>query len=176
MRDTIYRIKRGQHYSRPLLPRFHWKKDTYTYKLSVSPLNMYEFVSGSPKSEQINKLVGIIDGFFVHDNSFRLGWRCNDLGKVDLFAYYYINGNRPSLGEIESDCYLGTVEFGEEFFFSILFLKNEVVLIATIGGTPNSKIIPYKPKSKIRWRLKPYNGGRETYDNDFYFYVASFEE
>ena len=176
MRKTTYTIKKGRHYSLPLFPRFHWKKDTYTYKLSVSPLNMYEYVSGSPKSEQINKLVGIVDGFFVHDNSFRLGWRCNDLGKVDLFAYYYINGNRPSLGNIESDCYLGTVEFGEEFFFSILMLKNKVSFMTTIRNEVKTKSISYKPKSKIRCGLKPYNGGRETYDNNFYFYISSLEK
>lgn len=175
---TLYRVKRGQHYARPLSLRLHWKRQLFSYKIKLSTLNMYEYVAGSPKSEQINKLVGFTDGLFRHNNEFRLGWRCNDMGKADLFCYFYKDSVRPSLGEIESDYHLGTVELGESFLFTLEKFKNKVVFKLKCKKSHHKAEIhiDHKRRHNYGWLLRPYNGGRETYDNDFYFEVDEFKK
>jgi hypothetical protein len=167
----ILKIKAGKHYASFRIPKLHFFKKEFQWDIEMSSANRYPFEAGKARSEQINKLFGFSNGLIRHKDEFRVGWRCNKDGNIDLYCYYYINGVRPSLPEIEVSNYLDTVSFEKEFSIKIKKMKSGIRFIVMNHeyNQESSLKIPFNKRSKIGWMLRPYNGGRKTYKTDFYF-------
>ena len=116
--------------------------------------------------EQINKLPGITDGLWRHRNEFRFGWRQNSKNKdeIDIFCYFYINGKRPSLPEIEEKYKMATIKVGKKYKFRIEAGSDNVFYTWMHDDHQVTTIVPYRFKNKFSWLLQPYIGGEGTYD------------
>jgi len=168
-----FSLRANKHFSRPLLVKLFKNLKGVNCKVVFNKgCNYYSPELSIQQKEQINKLVGFSDGLFVHRNSFRVGWRANTIGDIELFAYFYKNGKRPSLPEIEYTYYLGSVSIGEPFDVSINKVSGSygesdyVKYIVRTSKTKSKVLIEHKSKKSYGWFLKPYIGGKATYPND----------
>lgn len=86
----IIRINKGCNYrANHLITRFkignYWKK---TYRVIFDASCQYHLRANKT---QVNKLVGV-GQVHHHLNSYRVGWRCLDNGKIELVSYCYEKG------------------------------------------------------------------------------------
>ncbi len=118
------------------------------------------------QEEQINKLPGITDGILRHRNEFQFGWRnSKNKDEIDIFCYFWINGKRPSLPEVEKKYKIATVKTSRVYRFRIEVTKDSVVYTWINNDYQVSTWVPYKFKNRFSWLLQPWIGGKETYDD-----------
>lgn len=115
-----------------------------------------EYDLGDEDQGDINKLFGI--GYFPHHhkNSVRFGWRWVDnLGFVELIAYWYKNGNRYN----RHICY---VSISTKVKCELKVEENHAAFIVDGIGYV---IIPFERKN-ISYLLHPYFGGNKVAPHD----------
>lgn len=121
----------------------------------VSFTESCKYEIGDDQSD-INKLFGVGHFPHHHKNSVRFGWRwVPDLGKIEVLAYYYIDGKRM-------DRHMVYVEIGERLVYEINGEGNFYSLI--IHGSTYLDI-PLKP-CKVGYLLQTYFGGNQTAPHD----------
>jgi hypothetical protein len=154
----------------------HINKKYFEWELLLKDVNKYPYKPGTAKCEQINKLYGFTVGILRFRDEFRFGWRANKEGKIELFAYHYVGGVMPSLSEFETKYKIGEVEFNDRFTTAFKILDNEILFILiNSDGDRFTKSVQFDRKIYFGWILGLYNGGGETYDNDFHFYVKKIK-
>lgn len=87
---TIYK---GLHYAFPPILGASFK-NTFAWRVNFNNSAIYNLQNEN--QWDINKLIGIrLHPFSNHTTSFRFGWLYNiNTQKIDIYAYYYIKGNR----------------------------------------------------------------------------------
>lgn len=152
-----YEIRKGEHYSRRSgMPRrivslFEGRHLEFEARFTSSCL--YQ-----PYYDDLNKLYGFTDcNSGVHENSVRFAWRHNGKGKIEIFAYWYVEGTRGfyKMGETE-------IEIPDTYEIwakndSYYFRFNNVEF-----STPRLKNCDHG----LRVRLFPYFGGNAPAPND----------
>lgn len=155
-----YEIKKGNNHAsnRIFIPK---DGNVLNFDAIFFPSAMYD-----AKDSAIHKLYGFTDvNSIVHKNSARIGWRCNNRGTIDIFAYYYVSGK------------LGYKYLGE----TLPDVENKYRIVASGNHyefTMNERTIRVK-RSKdsekgVRTRLYPYfedgKGKGAPHDMTFYIY------
>ena len=208
-KDLTYRIKEGQHYAtrypkRNSRPFYLWRRlwsilpfmvirgrfQRLQVLLSIDPENWY--ANPNPDNGDwldINKLVGVNFGLFSspHKTSFRIGWRHNyeTPGYVDLFLYYYIQGER-TIKSLSSP--VATVKTGEELEFTFMLGIEDKVYVniwqdknqlytdsLPEGDHPTGDLYEDfgttfpDPGTRYFSILEPYHGGNEKAPHDQVF-------
>lgn len=145
----VYTIRKGCHYHQfhlVRIPRFVKSKVIWG-DFRLPPSCWFEL--RNQDDHDLNKLVGVTRGLFVHKNSVRLAWR-PDIRKnyFQIHAYVYDKGNRISR-------YLTTVGSHEKITWEIAMGENHYHF-----KVAEESLTIKKTKSK-RWgfSLSPYFGG-----------------
>lgn len=136
-----YIIKKGKHRAWPIRFGIYWRKQTISFDVMFDGSCKY-FLQGEDQQD-INKLFGI--GYFKnhHIDSARFGWRFNEnLNKIELFAYCYVNGVRiwefiTSVAIYQKITLTLNINDGEYLFNA---KKDQLVLQSSIKFTHNKKI------------------------------------
>ena len=143
------------------------KKKSITWSTYLDDMILRQVPINIAAQEQINKLGGITDGLIRHWNEFRFGWRETPDQMIDIFCYFYINGKRPSLPELEDKYKLVTIDPNKpkDFELTIMATQDTVRFQYTNidKGYNIETILPYSFGNNFSWILQPYIGGRETY-------------
>jgi hypothetical protein len=153
-------IKKGSHKSSHSL--CYTDKKSVSFFIEFDGSCVYQTVDAENQSD-VNKLIGISDGFSHVRNSARFGWRYLD-GKLELLGYTHFDGkfDFQKICDIEIGReYQCKIEIGEEYFFSV-----------------EEKSISMKrfPKSSgFNYYLWPYFGGNETAPHDITIRVYPFQ-
>lgn len=146
---TTYQIKRSHHYLYHHIfrwPFHHGKRLLFNAIFKADCL--YDV---SITGDDINKLYGICDNWStVHRNSARFGWRHDGKGKIEIFAYWYVNGIRYyiRMGDTEPSL-INTYEILIESH-TYCFKFNDNIL-----SIPRYK----RDNFGIKFRFFPYFGG-----------------
>lgn len=152
-----YTIKKGSHYS------WHIPKFWIGKKNSISmEFRFYEecwFPMRDRDDYAINKLCGWSYGFH-HRNSIRVGWTPSDTRKswIDLYAYYYKNGER-------GQAFIGTVECGTFNKVQIEYDIKFNTVSCSLRRTISEETITFYAEVNPTWWgvfLFPFFGGRKT--------------
>lgn len=112
-------------------------------------------------NKHINKLIGFSFGLNHHKNSIRIGWnQSNDIGKFNLYAYMYINGER----NITS---LGAIDLRDTNRFTFKLSLHKGIYTVVFKDRFNFGYTTYitsglKNKSYISLGLNPYYGGESV--------------
>lgn len=168
-RGGSYIIKKGRHYAWPPHISFLKIRDiNLAYHVTFTGSCLYNL---KDVNDDINKLMGFSDGIWpkgfkpAHQiNSYRIGWRPT-LTNIQLFAYYYIDGQRTFK-------YLQSVELNAKTYCSISIVDDKVIY--QIG---NEKFIVEhrKPLHKCGYELNIYFGGDKPAPHDMIIYKESVE-
>jgi DUF971 family protein len=87
-----YTIKQGNHYANGLNFKLHSNLHQLNFKAKLSSNCLYQFDDAD--NFDINKLYGVTWGLTNDNNSFRIGWNCqNNNGMIQYFAYMHKNGS-----------------------------------------------------------------------------------
>jgi hypothetical protein len=140
-----YKITEGNHCTSTLQWPFTAKREvTKTVRFSESCL--------TPVDEDISKLFGLSDGWDIHEDSVRIGWRSE--GKViSLWAYIYSGGERI----MEHITHVAA----NETFVASVEIKNSYYAIHLTTSTGyyqsvNTRVSRWKGPRVL---LRPYFGG-----------------
>lgn len=158
--NEIYTIKKGKHSS-----GFHLGmtcKSTLRFSVMFLESCLYDIKDND--DYDINKLFGFSTSYFHHNNSARIGWRCNDKKEIELFAYAYVNGKRHHV-------YLGNVNVNVDFTCTIIDNENEYLFKVIVSEYTDNEIITKNYNARIEkkrdwflfhYYLYPYFGGDKT--------------
>lgn len=165
----VHTIKANRHYSNRTFPRIHFGKKfiVCNFKLVMNKNCEYNVEPHTAAYEQINKLPGFSYGFKRHQNEFQFGWRSRN-GKVELFAYHWIDGEKPGVAELETSYKVCDIDFDKEYILEIWHNVNNMYFVVSENDyrTIGLKKVRYTGKSGCGWLLNPYVGGKETYNQD----------
>jgi len=145
-----YTIKKGRHRS-GLKIGLYWNKKCIAYKVMFD--NSCKYHINGEDQQDINKLFGV--GYLPthHKDSARFGWRYNeDVNKVELFAYCYVNGKR----QIKQ---IVTIPLNRWFDAEIKVYSDHYFFTITYNGIQYRDIIKKTHSKKIGYRLNPFFGG-----------------
>ncbi len=151
------------------------KGDNHCGNLSLVPIDSYELkfnarfignVLHTPKDSAIHKLYGMSDyGSFHLNNSLRIGWRMRQDSTIDIFAYWWADGDLGTQ-------WMGNTKVETEDLYELKIHKNEYVFMFN-GKTftaPRAKTWQVGP----RYRLFPYiedgQGHGAPHEMTFYIY------
>ena len=124
---------------------------------------------------QINKLYGFTDSIFstVHSNSFRFGWQTNK-DHINIFAYYYINGQRDERficeipkAMINEDIYFEMKPTGISIDFIVKFSESTFTQSVLF---PKAVLSP--TKKKYGWECGLYFGGKKKAPQNITFFIS----
>ncbi len=150
-----YTINKGAHGSTPKVELLQSKELNFKAIFNESAI----YTSSIPENQHdINKLLGFSDcNTQHHQNSARIGWRWLD-GKLEIFAYCYVNGERITQ-------YLGETALHEARTYSIVITKEQYVF--EMEGY-DQVVIPRSNvcDSGVFYMLFPYFGGDEKAPHD----------
>ncbi len=155
----IFRIKKGNHYSRPLRIGIWWRRTRFSWAVKFTESCRYDL--GNEDQFDTNKLVGIgyVPGH--HVDSARFGWRYDiEKGMIELFAYCYLNGRRI----IKT---IGYCKIGQEYNID-LYVSRWAYYFSLIeaGSTISETEIVHAHKKRLKYRLGPYFGGNQVAPHD----------
>ena len=176
-----YRIRKGQHFSQ-VKRRFFWDR----FKVNLEEDKSLTFLvifrdsclyDKKKVGDHINKLYGIACGKH-HENSIRVGWRCDSVthGRISLWAYWY---HDRDLGyELLGHTYVETLEkitiqvSEKELTVLLLDMDNNDVAIAQHTEYLDNKM----DCNKIgRYKLFPYFGGQPVAPHDMQIDIYEIE-
>jgi hypothetical protein len=155
----MIKIKKNNHKS------FNFPSFTMKKQISGNVEFIGDFYYHIEKQKDSNKLIGLSDNFFHHQDSIRLGWRWSlEKGKIEIVVIIYSN-------KIRSIIPIDFIEENLKYDFKIEILNgyykvnfNEIVRYFT----RTSKW------SCLRYKLNPYFGGITKAPKDFSF-IINFE-
>lgn len=120
---------------------------------------------GTYDDEDVNKLFGFayIDGG-NHQDSARFGWNWNkEAGKVNLYSYCYVNGQRSFIKLCEVITYwkflLQIQKIGNVYSFTVCDAKNDYIIY---GG----RDVPFTHKKRWSYHQGCFFGGQLTAPHD----------
>ena len=156
-----FRIKKNHHSPHNRRIVFH-KSNEFSIVCMFDESCRYSFTD--KRSEiAINKIFGYSFGYYHHNNSFRLGWRCKE-GQIEILAYWYIKHKHFSK-------HLFFVNPGKRFFINVKTDYKKVVISYLVDGSElSTKEILFNP-DKVnlkRWGYinYPYFGGKQKAPHD----------
>ena len=155
----IYTIFKGWHFSLPSLPIFVCSNEI-NKTVVISKEAWFE--KKAVDDEDINKLFGVAFGILgVHKNSFRIGWKPNKIkGNIDLYAYYYNNEGK------HTSEFLTTIFTSYHYKMSIQWDNNNMFSVDIDGENYFMRELKIK-QSKLKFFLRPYNGGDNKAKNTY---------
>lgn len=157
---SIYKIKKNHHYSKRLIYRAKAYKEGrhMLFKARFTESCLYKVID-----DDIHKLYGFTDtDSLVHENSVRFGWRHDGKGYIEIFAYWYSNGQRgfKKLGETIPG-QIDTYEiWAKEYTYFFRFNDDTYMYLR-----------PPRPEHGLRLRLYPYFGGNLVAPNDMTIHI-----
>jgi hypothetical protein len=150
----LFRILKNTHRALPFPIGLHFGKNYADRLVKFSTSCAYNL--GGTDQYDINKLYGV--GYFPghHTNSARYGWRYDDYtGRIELYAYCYINGKRLARGlcrmRLNKWYRLFIYISSTHYYFSVVDNANQ----ETIAETRIEK----GHNNKISYSLGAYFGG-----------------
>lgn len=151
-----YKIKQGEHYSNGPLISIHTQK-TITFEAEFTDSCLYHIPG--PDMLDINKLYGSTDCYStMHQNSYRIGWRHNGYGIIEIFAYWYHDGIRGFRK-------LGDTFPGNKDYYQVSAMHDQYKF--WFNNLPEFNIARYKRcNGGIRFRSFPYFGGNQPAPQD----------
>jgi len=159
----ICRIPKGQHYAWPPSFGLFYDKQRMEKVVEFDITAKYDF--GNADNNDVNKLFGwgYLKGLH-HIDSVRFGWNWNQqIGKVDLFAYCYINGLRIMIPicTIQTNYkYLLQIDkIGKKYLFSVLDAGMQYRNYGSIE-------VMFTHNKKISYRLGCFFGGNNPAPHD----------
>lgn len=110
---------------------------------------LYDISQLGNDAGDINKLYGI-SNLRIHENSARFGWRHNGKGKIEIFAYWYNNGERffEKVGE--------TIPYTKDYY-QVSSLNDSYIFTFN-----NVEILRDGKSEGVKFRCFPYFGGNPT--------------
>jgi len=154
----IFTTKKGTHYSNQLFYKFLnclQFSNTLTYKVTFT--NSCEYFLNKEDQLDVNKLFGFSSGLH-HTNSARFGWNYEP-HKINLWAYYYINGKRDIT-------YVDSLIIGTEYQLSIESFSDKYNFIVFRNGRKKIVSIHKSIEHHFGYKLWPYFGGNNTAPHD----------
>jgi hypothetical protein len=152
-------IKKGSHKSSYSLN--YTNKKSLSFFVQFDDSCVYKTIDPS-NQEDVNKLIGISDGFSHVKNSARFGWRYLN-GKLEILGYTHFDGKF----EFEKICdieigreYQLTIEIGDDYKFSV---EDKIISMRR-----------FPKKFGFNYYLWPYFGGNETAPHDISIRVCPF--
>jgi hypothetical protein len=159
-KSTSFKIKKGAHKSSYSLT--YTDKKSFSFFVKFDETCVYKTVDAT-NQEDVNKLIGISDGFSHTKNSARFGWRYLN-GKLEILGYTHFNGKF----NFEKICDL---EIGKEYQCDLVIGEDYKFSVA--GKTISMDRFP--KKSGFNYYLWPYFGGNETAPHDIEIKVYPFQ-
>lgn len=157
MRNKIFTIKKGRHYSSPFfflkrfLPSF---KKSFHFTVEFDQACLYQ-LSGEDQLD-INKLFGVgCNTIFHHKNSVRIGWRSTNNTDIELVSYLYVNSIR------QEERILSVVKPYEKTMCQILFIDEQVIITTTDINHTKTEVLNISKKQSWGFLLWPYFGGNK---------------
>lgn len=150
---STYTIKKGSHRAKPLRFGLYLSKKRIAFKVMFDSSCKY-FIDGEDMQD-INKLFGI--GYFPnhHKDSARFGWRYNEnLNKIELFAYCYVNGKRISE-------FITTVPFNQFYVLQINITSTFYSFIVKKDGFEVTTQVQHNNSKKFGYPLGIFFGGNQ---------------
>ena len=159
----IYRIPKGKHYAWP--PAFGLFNDKQRMEKVAEFDITAKYDLGNADNNDVNKLFGwgYLNGLH-HTDSARFGWNYNqEIGKVNLFAYCYVNKKRfiiPICTVQTNYKYLLQIDkIGSKYLFSVLDAGMRYRNYGTIE-------VMFTHNKKISYRLGCFFGGNNPAPHD----------
>lgn len=153
-----YLIKKNRHYYSGLR-LFRFSKKLTEASCTFTSSCLYD--ESKLSSAGWNKLWGISTPF-IHKNSARVGWRCEN-GDIRVSSYCYVNGERlikdMGIVPVDVEVYI-EVEITEDGYY--------------VRVDNREHFTPNKNKSKLFFRCFPYFGGKSKAPHDMKIFIREF--
>ncbi len=164
----IYKVKKGNHWFRPLKPKIHFGIKQLTKVVKFSP----ECTTDIGYS-QINKLFGFSTDPFNLD-SFRIGWTPYK-DKIALHGYIH-EDNRWKRELVPS--LIGVFETNKNIICSISLVKEQVFFTAYSDNKIGSLVFSTAKTNTFLfgWMMNNYYGGAKTAPNDMWIEMEEINE
>lgn len=161
----IFTTKQGQHYSDQLLYKIaNCINNTNRLAFVVTFTNSCAYTLPKEDQEDINKLFGFSNGLH-HKNSARFGW-CYLNGKIQLWAYFYNNGQRKHT-------YITSLEFNKPYQLYLTAHDDHYEFMVDDDYTAVALIkVPKTTANQLGYRLWPYFGGNNASPQDIKIHLT----
>lgn len=149
-----YTIQKAKHRAWPFRFGLYLTKKSISFRVTFDVSCKYDL--GDEDQLDINKLFGV--GYFPshHKESARFGWRYNnDINKVEIFAYCYVNGWRVTE-------FITAVPLHKSCDFQLRIRNDSYYFKVIKDAFESSATVAHSNKRKIGYPLGVFFGGDQT--------------